>query len=111
MQIKLVVVVVNSALLKVDCDPSPSGRRSSPQRVTTSVCDKSQTPSSCSGELTSSAMSSIISTAMEENETENVATGEIIDRSAGKGNSKTWKDWLKEPAFYKVFASHLPIFT
>ena len=96
---------LNSALLKVDCDPSPSGRRSSSQRVTTSVCNKSQTPSCCSDEPTSSAVSSIESK-LEENETENAAKVEIIDRSARNGRPRTWQDWLKDPAFYKVFASN-----
>lgn len=90
----------------MNCDPSLSGRLSSSQRVTTSVCDKSQTPSSCSDELTSSAVSSIEST-LEKNETENEA--EIIDRSARNESPRTWKDWLKDPAFYKVFASILPV--
>ena len=27
---------------------------------------------------------------------------EIIDRNAPNGSQRTWKDWLKDPAFYKV---------
>lgn len=27
---------------------------------------------------------------------------DIIDRNAPNGNQRTWKDWLKDPAFYKV---------
>ena len=89
------------ALLKVDCQPSPLGRRL-PSQVTTSVCEKSQTPSSRSDELTSSAVSSIEST-LEKNETENVIKHNIICRNAANGPPRTWKDWLKDPAFYKVF--------
>ncbi|XP_020619286.1 major facilitator superfamily domain-containing protein 12-like [Orbicella faveolata] len=89
------------ALLKVDCHPSPLGHRFPSQRVTTSVCEKLQTPSSCSDELTSSAVSSIEST-LEKNETENVIKEEIICRNAANGTPRTWKDWLKDPAFYKT---------
>jgi len=97
------------ALLKVDCHPSPLGHRFPSQRVTTSVCEKLQTPSSCSDELTSSAVSSIEST-LEKNETENVIKEEIICRNAANGTPRTWKDWLKDPAFYKVFDSNFHIF-
>ncbi|KAJ7370165.1 Major facilitator super domain-containing protein 12 [Desmophyllum pertusum] len=86
------------ALLKVDCDPSPSGKRSSSQRVTTSVCDKSKTPSSCSDELTTSSIESTL----EKKEIEDVAKEAIIDRSEPNGSQRTWKDWLKDPAFYKT---------
>ena len=89
------------ALLKVDCQLSPLGRRL-PSQVTTSVCENSQTPSSRSDELTSSAVSSIEST-LEKNETQNVTKHEIICRNAANGTPRTWKDWLKDPAFYKVF--------
>jgi len=91
------------ALLKVDCNPSPLGRRLPSQRVTTSVCEKLQTPSSCSDELTSSAVSSIEST-LEKYETENVVKEEIICRKAANDTPRTWKTWLKDPAFYKVFS-------
>ncbi|XP_027059018.1 major facilitator superfamily domain-containing protein 12-like isoform X2 [Pocillopora damicornis] len=85
------------ALLKVDCDPSPSTRRSS-QRVTTSVCGKSETASSssCSDELTS------IESTLVEKQAETPGQYDIIDRSASKGGQRTWKDWLKDPAFYKT---------
>lgn len=85
------------ALLKVDCNPSPSTRRSS-QRVTTSVCGKSETASSssCSDELTS------IESTLVEKQAETPGQYDIIDRSASKGGQKTWKDWLKDPAFYKT---------
>jgi len=84
------------------------GRRLPSQRVTTSVCEKLQTPSTCTDELTSSAVSSIEST-LENNDTENVIKEEIICRNAANGTPRTWKDWLKDPAFYKVFASNIYI--
>ncbi|KAJ7354726.1 Major facilitator super domain-containing protein 12 [Desmophyllum pertusum] len=93
------------ALLKVDCDPSPSGKRSSSQRVTTSVCDKSKTPSSCSDELTTSSIESTL----EKKEIEDVAKEAIIDRSEPNGSQRTWKDWLKDPAFYKEAIAYFPL--
>jgi len=48
-------------------------------------------------------VSSIEST-LEKSETENVIKEEIICRNAANGTPRTWKDWLKDPAFYKVFA-------
>ena len=90
------------ALLKVECTPSPSGRRLSSQRVTTSVCGEPSTPSSCSDELVSTGTSSIDSNP-EKDKTKEAFKEEITDRTATNGSQRTWKDWLKNPAFYKVF--------
>lgn len=89
------------ALLKVDCIPSTSARRLSAQRVSTSVC-KTAADKCCSDELISSHHS-FDGSKLQRAELQEEPKDEIVNRKACVvANQKTWKDWLKYPAFYKT---------
>ncbi|XP_067023223.1 major facilitator superfamily domain-containing protein 12-like [Acropora muricata] len=89
------------ALLKVDCVSSTSARRLSAQRVSTSVC-KTAADKCCSDELIS-CDHSFDGSKLQRAELQDEPKDEIISRKACVvANQKTWKDWLKDPAFYKT---------
>ena len=95
------VSFLSPALLKVDCVSSTSARRLSAQRVSTSAC-KTAADKCCSDELIS-CDHSFDGSKLQRAELQDEPKDEIISRKACVvANQKTWKDWLKDPAFYKV---------
>ena len=95
------VSFLSPALLKVDCVSSTSARRLSAQRVSTSVCKTA--PDKCRSDELISCDHSFDGSKLQIAELQDEAKDEIISRKACVvANQKTWKDWLKDPAFYKV---------